>query len=64
MQKVNPGKVMNTTNAKTEDVPSFWEKSRNVIAKLFKREACPCCAEKQPAPKVEEPKEQDKKAAA
>jgi len=56
---------MTTTNAKAEYVPSFWKKWWNALVNCFKRDAvCTCSAEKQAGPKVEEPKAQEKKAAA
>jgi len=56
---------MTTTNVKAEAVPSFWKKWWNTLVNCFKREGtCTCAAEKQSTSNVEEPKVQEKKAAA
>ena len=61
---LNTWKAMTTTNAKAEDVPSFWKKSWNALVRWFQRDkACTCSAETQSTPKVEEPKVEEKKSA-
>jgi hypothetical protein len=49
-------------NAKAECVPGIWKKRWNAFMNCFKRDAvCTCSAERQPRPKVEEVKAQEKK---
>ena len=63
-QEPNTWKAM-TTNAKAEYVPSFWKKCWNAFVRCFKRDTvCTCSTERQSITKVEEPKPQEKKAAA
>ena len=53
---------MTTTNAKAECVPGIWKKWWNAFVNCFKRGAvCPCSAEGQPTPNVEDAKVQEKK---
>jgi hypothetical protein len=60
-QEPNTWKAMTTTNARAECVPGIWKKWWNAFMNCFKRDAvCPCCAEKQPAPKAEDARAQEK----
>ena len=55
---------MTTTNAKVECIPSFWKKWWNAFVNCFKQDAaCTCSVEKQPPPKTEDAKAQEKKGA-